>query len=200
MEHKPDPTAIPVLRPPETVMRLARLGASHQNRLSFMRILTRRMADEVWRFTQSVFDIDAAGVGHAVYHVETPLRRYALVAFSHDLPADQRSDRVIATAWDATFTLFDGTPTADDIARLARNVPLQEAGRITEKELVLSRANRSGRVWSHVIESLAAGRQPDAKRLRENDDVKEFYLGVGGEGRKSFRNVKHYKRRKRWLN
>ncbi len=38
-----------------------------------------------------------------------------------------------------------------------------------------------------------------ASALRENEDVKEFYLGVGGEGRKSFRDVKHYKRRKRWL-
>ena len=38
-----------------------------------------------------------------------------------------------------------------------------------------------------------------AKDLRENEDVKEFYLGVGGEGRRSFKNVKHYKRRKRWL-
>ncbi|MGH1350067.1 MAG: ABC transporter ATP-binding protein [Methyloligellaceae bacterium] len=39
----------------------------------------------------------------------------------------------------------------------------------------------------------------DAQMLRENEDVKEFYLGVAGENRKSFRNVKHYKRRKRWL-
>ena len=35
--------------------------------------------------------------------------------------------------------------------------------------------------------------------LRENEDVKEFYLGIGGEGRRSFRDVKHYRRRKRWL-
>ncbi|USQ82130.1 ABC transporter ATP-binding protein [Ornithinimicrobium faecis] len=40
----------------------------------------------------------------------------------------------------------------------------------------------------------------DAKDLRENPDVKEFYLGLGEEGgRKSYRDVKHYKRRKRWL-
>ena len=39
-----------------------------------------------------------------------------------------------------------------------------------------------------------------AAELRENPDVKEFYLGLGDEGsRKSFRDVKHYKRRKRWL-
>ena len=39
----------------------------------------------------------------------------------------------------------------------------------------------------------------EAKALRENEDVKEFYLGVAGADRKSFRDVKHYKRRKRWL-
>jgi branched-chain amino acid transport system ATP-binding protein len=39
----------------------------------------------------------------------------------------------------------------------------------------------------------------DAEHLRENEDVKEFYLGIGDSGRRSFRDVKHYKRRKRWL-
>jgi len=39
----------------------------------------------------------------------------------------------------------------------------------------------------------------DAQSLAQNEDVKEFYLGVSGEGRKNFRDVKHYRRRKRWL-
>jgi branched-chain amino acid transport system ATP-binding protein len=39
----------------------------------------------------------------------------------------------------------------------------------------------------------------DAQRLRSNDDVKEFYLGISSGGRKSYRDVKHYRRRKRWL-
>ncbi len=68
-----------------------------------------------------------------------------------------RSDRVIATAWDATFTLFDGTPTPDDIERLRANVPLQEAGRVSNKELSLSRANRSARLWDYVVDCLAKG-------------------------------------------
>jgi len=38
-----------------------------------------------------------------------------------------------------------------------------------------------------------------ASQLRENADVKEFYLGLGAGGRMSFRDVKHYRRRKRWL-
>ncbi|MBC2861158.1 ABC transporter ATP-binding protein [Stappia sp. 28M-7] len=53
--------------------------------------------------------------------------------------------------------------------------------------------------YGYIMESGRIVLDGAAKALRENEDVKEFYLGVGGEGRKSFRNVKHYKRRKRWL-
>ncbi len=152
-------------RDPSTVMRLSRLGSLHQCRLSFMRQLTRRMAEENWSFSRPAFEIDNKGVGHAVYTAQGPDRAYSLVAFAHDLPPDQRSDRVIAEAWDATFTLFDGIPTADDIDRLSQNVPLQEAGRVSEAELSLSRANRSVRLWAHVVDQLAAGRQPDLEQI-----------------------------------
>lgn len=130
-----------------------------------MRILTRRMAAENWRFTRPVFDIDGNGVGRAVYTATGSERSYSLVAFAHDLPADKRSDRVIAEAWDATFTLFDGIPDNTDLDRLAQNVPFQEAGRIQETELSLSRANRSVRLWAHVVDTLAAGRQPDVAQI-----------------------------------
>ena len=53
--------------------------------------------------------------------------------------------------------------------------------------------------YGYILESGRVVMDGDAKELRENEDVKEFYLGIGGEGRKSFRDVKHYKRRKRWL-
>ncbi|SMR72950.1 hypothetical protein SAMN04488030_1699 [Aliiroseovarius halocynthiae] len=157
-------TTVP-LRDPAQVMRLARLGSLHQSRLSFMRILTRRIAREGWTFDRPVFDIDAKGVGHAVLSTHTPDRTYSLVAFAHDLPADMRSDRVIAEAWDCTFTLFDGVPTPDDIARLSKNIPLQEAGRVTGSELSVSRANRSVRLWEHVVSSLAKGQQPDPEKI-----------------------------------
>jgi len=157
-------TTIP-RREPDQVMRLARIGSFHQSRLSFMRILTRRMAREAWSFSRPQFEIDANGVGVAVYCVDTGERRYSLVAFAHDLPAEMRSDRVIAQAWDCTFTLFDGVPTSEDISRLSQNVPLQEAGRITQSELSLSRANRSVRLWGHVVDRLAQGVQPDAAEI-----------------------------------
>lgn len=155
------------LRPPSQVMRLARLGSLHQCRLSFMRQLTSRLASEGWRFSRAAFEVDASGVGHAVYTATGPERSYSLIAFAHDLPDHLRSDRVIAEAWDATFALFDGVPDRDDIARLSRNVPVQEAGRISESELSLSRANRSVRLWTHVVDRLATGQQPDPDVITE---------------------------------
>ncbi len=152
-------------REPATVMRLKRLGSLHQCRLSFMRILTRRMAREQWKFERLDFAINKEGCGHAVYTAQGPDRTYSLIAFAHNLPERSRSDRVIAEAWDCTFALFDGVPTNDDIERLAANVPLQEAGRISESELTLSRANKSVRLWKHVIEALSQGRQPDVEQI-----------------------------------
>ncbi|MGE0750002.1 MAG: ABC transporter ATP-binding protein [Variibacter sp.] len=53
--------------------------------------------------------------------------------------------------------------------------------------------------YGYILESGRVVLDGEAKALRENEDVKEFYLGATGDSRKSFRNVKHYKRRKRWL-
>ncbi|MFT5651742.1 MAG: hypothetical protein ACI9TZ_003239 [Yoonia sp.] len=163
----PVPEAANYRRNPAEVMHLSRLGLNHPTRLSFLRILLRRMQDEGWQFERPVFDFDAKGVGRAVYCAKGPTQTYSLVAFGHDLPPAMRSDRVIATAWDSTFTLFDGIPDAADLDRLARNVPVQEAGRVTAKELTLSRANRSVRLFEHVVQALASGIQPDAAALAD---------------------------------
>ncbi len=53
--------------------------------------------------------------------------------------------------------------------------------------------------YGYILESGRVVMDGNAADLRENEDVKEFYLGIGDAGRKSFRDVKHYKRRKRWL-
>ena len=53
--------------------------------------------------------------------------------------------------------------------------------------------------YGYILESGRVVMDGAAQELRENEDVKEFYLGIGGGDRKSFRNVKSYKRRKRWL-
>ena len=161
------PYAEAPLRAPQTVMRLARLGAFHQSRLSFMRVLLRRLKDEGWQFDRPVFDMDSRGVGVATYRARGPHSSYTLVAFAHELDDSLRSDRVIAEAWDATFTLCDGDVDAAQIERLAANVPKQEAGRVSGSEMVLSRANKSVRLFSHVLQSLSRGVQPDTTMVDE---------------------------------
>ena len=146
-------------------MRLARMGSMRQTRLSFMRVLLRRLATEKWRIEKTLWQVDNAGNGVCLYTATGPLRSYSLVVFANDLDPSKRSDRVIAEEWDATFTLVDGIPTQQDIDRLKDNVPKQEAGRISENELSLSRANRSVRLFDAVRHELAAGRQPDAELL-----------------------------------
>ena len=153
------------LRTGNDVMRLGRMGSFHQSRLSFMRVLLRRLKKENWIFSRPVWRIDSDGVGVATYSVIGPKRTYTLVAFAHDLPDDQRSDRVIAEAWDATFSLHDGEVSEADIERLKKNVPLQEVGRISDDEFVLSRANKSVRLFDYVRDCLAAGSQPDLAEI-----------------------------------
>ncbi|WP_315925600.1 DUF3726 domain-containing protein [Mesorhizobium sp. SP-1A] len=165
LPHREAPPAAVPLRAPDTVMRLARLGSFHQTRLSFMRVLLRRLAHEGWTFARTVWNVDAKGVGHAVYEARGNGRVYSLVAFANDLDPAKRTDRVIAEEWDATFALHDGVVTRADIERLSRNVPRQEAGRCSAAELVLARANKSVRLFDLVAGTLAAGSQPEAAEL-----------------------------------
>ena len=53
--------------------------------------------------------------------------------------------------------------------------------------------------FGYILENGRVVMEGDAKELATNEDVKEFYLGLSSAGRKSFRDVKHYRRRKRWL-
>jgi len=151
------------LRKPELVMKLDRLGSFHQSKLSFLRSFIREFKN--WKFQTKEFNIDNQGFGHIVYVVDNGQKQYSLICFSNHIEDSERSDRVIATKWDASFVLYDGTPGKEDIQRLETNVPLQEQGRVSEKELCLSRANKSVRVFEHVVDKLSQGQQPDTKLL-----------------------------------
>ncbi len=154
------PPQVP-LRPPSKVMRLRRMGASFPTRLSFLRSLMRRLSSEDVQVTRPVWEVCADGFGHAVHSLDLGGFTYSLVAVSTDLPPDQRTDRVIATAWDTAYVLYDGVPSRDEIARIVAAAPKQEASRYTARDLVLSRANKSVRLWAHVVDALRAGKQPD---------------------------------------
>ena len=151
------------LRDPNIIMKLSRLGSFHQSKLSFLRSFLSEFKD--WDYNRDFFNLDQEGYGEAVYSFKKKNRVYSLVCFSNPIKDEERSDRVIATKWDAAFTLHDGIPSKDDIKRLKDEVPKQEVGRLTFKELTLSRANKSVRVFNHVVESLSEGKQPDVNLL-----------------------------------
>ena len=151
------------LRDPKKIMKLSKLGSFHQSKLSFLRSFLKEFKD--WKYNRDLFDLDEGGFGRAVYSFSKDRRVYSLVCFANKINDHERSDRVIATKWDAAFVLYDGIPTKKDLDRLSNDVPQQEVGRMSYKELTLSRANKSVRIFEHVVESLSNGKQPDKEKL-----------------------------------
>ena len=151
------------LRNPNIVMKLSRLGSFHQSKLSFLRSFLKEFKD--WKYKKDLFELNEFGYGTAVYSFKKNTRVYSLICFANELNEKERSDRVIATKWDAAFALYDGVPRKQDIDRLRNEVPKQEVGRLSYKELTLSRANKSVRVFEHVVQSLSDGKQPDIELL-----------------------------------
>ncbi len=151
------------LRDPKIIMKLSRLGSFHQSKLSFLRSFLREF--KYWNYRRDLFNLDENGFGNAIYSFSKKNKTYSLVCFANKINDDERSDRVIATKWDAAFVLYDGIPSKKDIERLEKNVPKQEVGRLTYKELTLSRANKSLRIFEHVVNNLSNGIQPNKEFL-----------------------------------
>ncbi len=151
------------LRDPKIIMKLSKLGSFHQSKLSFLRSFLKEFKD--WEYNRDLFNLDEGGYGKAVYSFKKNKKIYSLVCFANKIKDNERSDRVIATKWDAAFALHDGVPSKKDIERLSENVPKQEVGRLSYKELTLSRANKSLRIFNYVIDCLSNGNQPDKKIL-----------------------------------
>ena len=153
------------LRDPNLIMKLSRLGSFHQSKLSFLRSFLDEFKD--WDYNNDLFDLDENGFGTVIYSFKKNERVYSLICYANEINDDERSDRVIATKWDAAFTLHDGVPSKNDIERLRNEVPKQEVGRLSYKELTLSRANKSIRVFNHVVDRLSKGQQPDLELLNK---------------------------------
>lgn len=155
------------LRQPNDVMRLSRMGAMFPSRLSFLRSLTRQLISDQSNVSRHHWVMDAKGFGTAVYSVNLGGNTYSLFAITQPLDPDMRTDRVIAKAWDSAFVLYDGVPNALEIARLSKNAPLQEAGQFTQKDLCLSRANKSVRLFEQIVISLRNGTGLPMKMIQD---------------------------------
>ena len=155
------------VRDNDNFMKLSRMGSRYPSRLSFSRSMLRRLINDKWEIHKSKFDLDKDGYGTVVYEIIINKDIYSLVCFSAFLDDKERSDRVIASKWDTAYTLHVGKLSNEDLNRLKKTIPLQESGRNSPNELILSRANKSVRLFQYVVDCLSNGNQPDIKEINK---------------------------------
>ena len=155
------------VRENDNYMKLSRMGSRYPSRLSFSRSMLRRLINDNWEIHKSKFDLDKHGFGTVVYEIIINKQTYSLVCFSAFLDDKDRSDRVIASKWDTAYTLHVGKLSDQDLNRLKKTIPLQESGRNSPNELILSRANKSVRLFQYVVDCLSNGNQPDIYEINK---------------------------------
>ncbi|MCB1464205.1 MAG: hypothetical protein KDJ90_17715 [Nitratireductor sp.] len=164
------------------------MRAAYPSALSFARLA---MADFVRRrlkVERLRVDLDEAGRGEALYRVVDGERVFHLFVISQQLPAAQQLDRNFATAWDATAALCEGSWSENREAFLRREIPKQTAGWVDCDTLIVTRANRSGRLFDAVVDSLSKGLQPDPGLLTEVGYIMRTtgFIGNGAIGTRPF--------------
>lgn len=153
------------LRSADFVMSPGRAGSSVPTPLSFSRKLLRKMVSERWLVERPLFDLDAEGRGQALYRIVTPGGFFHFFVVSDFFPPEQKLDRAFGVNWDVSAAICEGEWTEALRQVLGVEVPKQYDGRYPECVLCFCRGNRSERVFDHVVDSLAAGIQPDPALL-----------------------------------
>jgi hypothetical protein len=154
-------------RSPGEIMELARLGAFWPTKFSFAHSFLRTVARIGFRCWVHEKALDEHGKGHIVYRACVAGETLTFVAFSDLLDESQQQDRIIADRWDAWAALLLGEASRADIEQSRVEIQKVVWGRAAPGTVVWSRANRSARLFEHVVSSLAAGRQPDPDRLNQ---------------------------------
>lgn len=151
------------LRPADAVVGRARAAAAAPTPLSFARSAMRAVVQGRWRIRKDRIELDERGRGEVLYRVEGGGRTFHFFLLSDELPESVKTDRNFAASWDAMGVLCEGRWTPGREARLRHEVPRQRAGWADYGTLMYARGNRSARLFEHVVERLAEGRQPDAR-------------------------------------
>ncbi|MEV1025853.1 hypothetical protein [Streptomyces sp. NPDC050264] len=180
----PQPSlAGPAGRPAAEIMTSAALSSLQAGRLSSARSLVSRMLREDWRVERRSLTVAADGSGEAVYRIHTADRVMDFVAFAFPPSSQERTLRIFDLGWDMMGALLDGPATAEDVEHTRNEMPRLYHGRATGHTLTWCRANRSLRVFEHVVEALAAGQQPDTVALAR---VGYLMRNIGLDGNGTF--------------
>ncbi len=176
------------LRSRESVLSGSDMNGAWATRHSFARTMLRRAATHSWIVTKTRLDLDERGQGTAVFTVSAEGFDLKFIAFSQALEEAERTDRVIAKAWDITAALIEGELTPEREADLRRNVTVQEQGRVPPGTIVMTRANRSARFFDYVSDCLSQGSQPDVDKIGPSPYLirSTAFYGNGKFGLKEF--------------
>ncbi|WP_427019422.1 hypothetical protein ACQCSX_22925 (plasmid) [Pseudarthrobacter sp. P1] len=186
-----DERTVHELRSPEEVLSSADMNGAWATRHSFARTMLRRAASHRWTVAKTRLDLDNLGRGTAVYTVNAEGFELNFIAFCQVLEESDRTDRVIANAWDITAALVDGELTMEREADLRRNVPFQEKGRTDPETIIMTRANRSARFFDYVSDCLSTGNQPDVDKIGPSPYLirSTAFYGNGKFGLKELANI-----------
>ncbi|MFE9703207.1 hypothetical protein [Streptomyces sp. NPDC005930] len=182
MAPQPSPAG-PAGRPAAELMTPTALSSLQAGRLSSARSLVNRMLREDWRVERRSLTVEADGSGEAVYRIHTADRVMDFVAFAFPPSSQERTLRIFDLGWDMMGALLDGPATTEDIEHTRNEMPRLYHGRATAHTLTWCRANRSLRVFEHVVQALAAGRQPDTVALAR---VGYLMRNIGLDGNGTF--------------
>lgn len=180
------------LRPADRCMTPTALSAFKSTRVSFARVLARRMIEQRWRIRRERFECDAEGHGHGVYAIEIGNHRltYVMRSFRWDgvEKVGRRSDGALRDMFGAIFL---GAPDDERIARELATFDLRDADRMRTDSAVTgwTPGSRSARFFDHVVDALTAGRQPDPNVIGVGTGYllrNGGYLGSGRNGTLSF--------------
>ncbi|MCW3474739.1 hypothetical protein [Limobrevibacterium gyesilva] len=183
------------LRRPEDCMTALSLSTMKATRLSFAPLLARRIIQERWRITRVRFHCDSEGEGHGVYRIDAGghVLTYIARCFRWDgiEKAGRRSD---GASRDMFGAIFLGVPDEARIAREFATFDLRDVDSMRTNSDVTgwTPASRSARFFDHVVDSLAAGRQPDPGILGSGTGYllrNGGYLGSGRQGSLSFEGI-----------
>jgi hypothetical protein len=152
-------------RAADVIMARDRLGAAVATPLSFTRTTIRMLSRGGWKLDRLRIDLDADGNGEVLYRFHTIEDEFHFLVISKALSEDVKLDRNFAADWDVKAALCLGPWSAERDAHIRLQTRRMRSARAEYDALVFLRANRSGRLFDHVVESLAAGRQPNAAMI-----------------------------------
>jgi hypothetical protein len=152
------------MRPSEQIMVGPVMGSMKASRVSFAYVLARHMIEERWRITLTSCECDANGQGHLEYRINANGVEFTYIARAYEWDGKEKVGRRSDGANRDMFgALFLGVPSAERVQQEFATFDLKNVEAMRTDSMVLgwTPANRSARIFDHVVEALAAGHQPE---------------------------------------